>query len=60
MKHCLILIFSLLMFVSCGQKKQENNKPTLTVTIEPLRFFTEAIAGEHYNVLARNGFGEET
>lgn len=52
MKHCLILIFSLLMFVSCGQKKQENNKPTLTVTIEPLRFFTEAIAGEHYNVVS--------
>lgn len=33
-------------------EKQENNKPTLTVTIEPLRFFTEAIAGDRYNVVS--------
>lgn len=52
MKHYLILILSVLMFISCGQQKQETNQPTLTVTIEPLRFFTEAIAGEHYNVVS--------
>ena len=52
MKHYLILILSVLMFISCGQQKQETNQPTLTVTIEPLRFFTEAIAGERYNVVS--------
>lgn len=52
MKHYLILLLSLLTLASCGSKQQENNKPVITVTIEPLRFFTEAIAGDRYDVVS--------
>ena len=31
MKHYLILILSVLMFISCGQQKQETNQPTLLI-----------------------------
>ncbi len=34
-----------------GQKtKKEDNMPTISVTIEPLRYFTEAIAGDKFKV----------
>lgn len=48
-----IMMFCLLVFTACGSKqKQAGDRPVLTVTIEPLRFFTQAIAGDKYNVVS--------
>ena len=48
----LIYILTLLMCCACGNTLQKNEKPVLTVTLEPLRYFTEAIAGEHYQIVS--------
>lgn len=37
---------------SSTRNKEDDDKPVITVTIEPLRYFTEAIAGEHFNVIS--------
>lgn len=34
------------------QSRTEDSKPVLTVTIEPLRYFTEAIAGDKFTVVS--------
>lgn len=48
-----IIILCLLCFTACNSKqKQADEKPVLTVTIEPLRFFTQAIAGDKYKVVS--------
>ncbi|WP_291529370.1 metal ABC transporter solute-binding protein, Zn/Mn family [Bacteroides sp. UBA939] len=57
MKRALLYIFAALFVVSCknsGVRNNENNdnKPVITVTIEPLRYFTEAIAGDNFNVVS--------
>ena len=48
------LVIVLLLFVACQPNKQKNevqeNRPILMVTIEPLRYFTEAIAGPRFTV----------
>lgn len=47
------VFFFVLLFVSCGgQSKKENKERTITVTIEPQRYFTEAIAGDHFTVIS--------
>lgn len=51
MKH-LIYLFTLLLLSACGNTPQKSEKPVLTVTLEPLRYFTEAIAGEHFEVVS--------
>lgn len=48
----LIYILTLLICSACGNTSQKSDKPILSVTIEPLRYFTEAIAGEHYQVMS--------
>lgn len=48
----LLYIFVLLVLASCNGGRQAENKPVLTVSIEPLRFFTEALAGDKYNVVS--------
>lgn len=48
----LIYFFTTLMMCACGNSSHQNEKPTLTVTLEPLRYFTEAIAGDHYEVVS--------
>ena len=48
----LLTIFVLLVLASCNGGRQAENKPVLTVSIEPLRFFTEALAGDKYNVVS--------
>lgn len=48
----LIYILTLLICSACGNTSQKSDKPILSVTIEPLRYFTEAIAGEHYHVVS--------
>ena len=48
----LIYILTLFIIGACGNVSQKNEKPILTVTIEPLRYFTEAIAGDNYEVVS--------
>lgn len=52
----LYLLIAVLACSSCTnsnvQNKKEDDKPVITVTIEPLRYFTEAIAGDHFNVVS--------
>lgn len=52
-----VLILFAVLTVSCGQNgqqnlKKESDKPIITVTIEPLRYFTEAIAGDEFEVIS--------
>lgn len=52
MKHTFILAVILLCLTACGTRQQPSGKQTLTVTLEPLRYFTEAIAGDKYDVVS--------
>lgn len=63
----LLLVFWIagLVWSSCNPKKESDNgddKQLITVSIEPLRFFTEAIAGPSWRVetLVPNGASPET
>lgn len=51
-KTYLILCACLLALAACqsGKRNDKGERPVLTVTIEPIRYFTEAIAGPHFNV----------
>lgn len=51
MKTLLSIICLLLAFSSCSNT-EKNDKPTITVTIEPLRYFTEVIAGDKFKVVS--------
>lgn len=51
MKTLLSIICLLLALSSC-QNAERNDKPTITVTIEPLRYFTETIAGDKFKVVS--------
>ena len=51
MKKYLLIILCLCLFVSCSNV-QKHTEPTLTVTIEPLRYFTETIVGEKFKVVS--------
>ena len=48
----LLYILTLIFLCACGSTTQKSDKPTITVTLEPLRYFAEAIAGEHYDVVS--------
>lgn len=54
MRHIYILILSMLpLLVSCGKSDSGKNtleKPRVVVTIEPMRYFVEAIAGDRFQV----------
>ena len=45
-------ILTLCILCGCGNANHNSDKPIITVTIEPLRYFTEAIAGEHFKVVS--------
>ena len=47
---CMALIVCL--FTACDSKQPTSRKPTLTVTLEPLRYFTETIAGDKFKVVS--------
>ncbi len=51
MKTLLPIICLLLALSSC-RNAEKSDKPTITVTIEPLRYFTEIIAGDKFNVVS--------
>ena len=48
----LIYILTLFILSACGNTTQKSEKPILTVTLEPLRYFTEAIAEDNYEVVS--------
>lgn len=55
MKTILLFSFCLLLVVCGGcspRKSNHNEKPIITVTLEPQRYFTEAIAGDKFTVIS--------
>lgn len=52
MKKYLFLLLAMLTLASCAGNGGKNKQRTLTVTIEPLRYFTETIAGDKFNVVS--------
>lgn len=50
MKKLIITILTAIVLISCGNSPQDD-KPVITVSIEPLRYFTEQIAGDRYRVV---------
>lgn len=57
MRKLYLLLLIVLLTASCKQanpKKSESgvDKPVITVTIDPLRYFTETIAGDHFTVVS--------
>lgn len=57
MKHFFSFLLILLLLEAChgkGGNRQEasQDKPTITVTIEPLRFFVECVAGDRFHVVS--------
>ncbi len=53
MKQTIAILITLLCLSACQSNKQtEADKPVLTVTLEPLRYFTEAIAGDKFKVVS--------
>lgn len=51
----LLLLASSAIIAACGgqaSKHNEQEKPIITVTIEPQRYFVEAIAGDKFNVVS--------
>lgn len=59
----LILLCMLVLLASCGkQSKKGDNKPVIVVSIEPQRYFTEALAGDFFriNCMVPNGSSPET
>ncbi len=61
MKKLLIFLCCSILIASCTTH-QKQTEPTLTVTIEPLRYFTETIVGEKFKVVSMvpDGVSPET
>lgn len=60
-----LFAFALLLTTSCKERQRKsanNDKPVITVTIEPQRYFTEAIAGDKFTVtsMVPKGVSPET
>ena len=59
MKQLYLLLFIAIFATSCNNKNTTHHKvskrPIITVTIEPLRYFTEAIAGNKFKVVSMTG-----
>ena len=52
MKQLILFPILLLCLTTCSSKQQQSEEPTVTVTLEPLRYFTEAIAGDKFKVVS--------
>ncbi len=48
----LIYILTLLVLSACNNTSPKDERSLLTVTIEPLRYFTEAIGGDYFQVIS--------
>lgn len=46
-----IMLFLLVLIACTGQSKKNDQKRIITVTIEPQRYFTEALAGDKFTVV---------
>ena len=52
-RRVLLMIIAMVLICSCQNKnKSGEDKPVIMVTIEPQRYFAEAIAGDKFNVMA--------
>jgi len=53
MKNLFVIIISLAVLTACGGgARKTSDERIITVTIEPLRYFTEAIAGDNFTVIS--------
>ena len=56
MKKVYSLLLIAVLSASCKQANRQTekngDKPVITVTIEPLRYFTEAVAGDRFTVVS--------
>ncbi len=55
MKRMMLLLSAAILTASCTQKggaPDADTKHVITVTLEPLRYFAEQIAGEHFRVVS--------
>ena len=48
----IIYILTLLILCACANTPQKKEKPIITVTLEPLRYFTEVIASDNFQVIS--------
>lgn len=48
----LIYILTLFILYACNNPTKQSDKPILTVTLEPLRYFTEVISGDNYQIVS--------
>jgi zinc transport system substrate-binding protein len=62
MKRFLLFLFALPVLAACNQAADSPAEKVITVSIEPLRYFTEAIAGDRFRVvtLVPHGSSPET
>lgn len=51
MKAFHLLLLALLLCCGCTPSKTDDSRPCLTVTIEPLRYVAERIAGQHFEIV---------
>jgi zinc transport system substrate-binding protein len=50
-RNCFLIMAGTLLLTACqGNTKQKNEVPVITVTIEPQRYFAEAIAGDKFKI----------
>lgn len=47
-----LILFAIHLLTACDTQRQPSEEPTLTVTLEPLRYFAEAIAGDKFKVIS--------
>lgn len=52
MKRLSYLLILLILVSACGNPSQKADKPILTVTLEPLRYLTEALTGNDFQVVS--------
>ena len=51
-RNYIILLLTVLGLVACQNGNRQQDEKILTVSIEPIRYFAEAIAGEHFKVVS--------
>lgn len=51
-RNYIILLLTVLGLVACQNGNRQQDEKILTVSIEPVRYFAEAIAGEHFKVVS--------
>ncbi|MGL5272073.1 MAG: metal ABC transporter solute-binding protein, Zn/Mn family [Phocaeicola sp.] len=52
LQNRVLLAMLVIALAACGTSKKQASKAQIMVTMEPLRYFTEAIAGETYKIIS--------